>query len=336
MTTRRTTARTATTIEERIAEATRTAIAAIAATAATTATATPTTFGIELEMTGISRKAVSELVYNYLQSKEEIEIYCRDTFKIIDQQGRKWSVDYDGSIHGDSKEQVELVTPILTMEDLPLLKGLIETLKAAGAKSSDKLGCGLHIHVGSHGHTAKSIRNLVNIMAAHEDQLFKAFEVTARDRVGHYCKKVNENFLKKLNEQKPATLDKLADLWYKSQGYDFMRDDKYNGSRYHALNLHALFNPLGYTTIEFRFGQFTEETSMDWTVLEAFIRICLAINDLAKSVKTASFKKQQDDNPAYAFRCWLLRLGFIGEETKAARKFLLKNFSGDKAWRKAA
>ena len=92
MTTRRTTARTATTIEERIAEATRTAIAA---TAATTATATPTTFGIELEMTGISRKTVSELVYNYLQSKEEIEIYCMDTFKIIDQQGRKWSVDYD-------------------------------------------------------------------------------------------------------------------------------------------------------------------------------------------------------------------------------------------------
>ena len=173
-------------------------------------------------------------------------------------------------------------------------------------------------------------------MAAHEDQLFKAFEVTARDRVGHYCKKVNENFLKKLNEQKPDTLDKLANLWYQTQGYDFMRDDKYNGSRYHALNLHALFNPLGYTTIEFRFGQFTEETSMDWTVLEAFIRICLAINDLAKSVKTASFKKQQDDNPAYAFRCWLLRLGFIGDDTKAARKYLLKNFSGDKAWRKAA
>ena len=188
MTTRRTTARTATTIEERIAEATRTAIA----------TATPTTFGIELEMTGISRKKVSKLVYNYLQSKEEIEIYCMDTFKIIDQQGRKWSVDYDGSIHGDSKKQVELVTPILTMEDLPLLKGLIETLKAAGAKSSDKLGCGLHIHVGSQGHNAKTIKNLVNIMAAHEDQLFKAFEVTARDRVGHYCKKVNENFLKKL------------------------------------------------------------------------------------------------------------------------------------------
>ena len=126
----------ATTIEEKIAEATR--------TLGISGKAPTNTFGIELEMTGISRKTVSELLYNYLQSKEEIETYCMDTFKIIDQQGRKWSVDYDGSIHGDAKERVELVTPILTMEDLPLLKGLIETLKAAGAKSSDKLGCGLH------------------------------------------------------------------------------------------------------------------------------------------------------------------------------------------------
>ena len=77
-------------------------------------THTPTTFGIELEMTGISRKTVGKLVYEYLQSQEEMEVYCADAYKIIDQQGRKWSVDYDGSIHGDSKEQVELVTPILT------------------------------------------------------------------------------------------------------------------------------------------------------------------------------------------------------------------------------
>ena len=70
----------ATTIEERIAEATR--------------TATPTTFGIELEMTGISRKRVSELVYNYLQSQEEIENYCMDTFKIIDQKKPAWTGRY--------------------------------------------------------------------------------------------------------------------------------------------------------------------------------------------------------------------------------------------------
>ena len=39
------------------------------------------------------------------------------------------------------------------------------------------------------------------------------------------------------------------------------------------------------------------------------------------------------DNEKYAFRCFLLRLGFIGAEYKAARKILLKNLSGSSAFR---
>ena len=42
---------------------------------------------------------------------------------------------------------------------------------------------------------------------------------------------------------------------------------------------------------------------------------------------------QQTENEKYAFRCWMLRLGFIGEEFKTARDTLLKNVSGDGAWR---
>ena len=35
----------------------------------------------------------------------------------------------------------------------------------------------------------------------------------------------------------------------------------------------------------------------------------------------------------YAFRCFLLRLGFIGDEYKAARRVLLKNLTGNGAWK---
>ena len=35
----------------------------------------------------------------------------------------------------------------------------------------------------------------------------------------------------------------------------------------------------------------------------------------------------------YAFRCFLLRLGFIGSEYKAERKILLKNLSGSSAFK---
>ena len=75
---------------------------------------------------------------------------------------------------------------------------------------------------------------------------------------------------------------------------------------------------------------------MDWTTLEAFIRLCLAMNELAKTIKTASAKKQADWASAYSFRCWLLRLGFIDDDTKAIRKFLLATFEGDSAWRRKA
>ncbi len=40
------------------------------------------------------------------------------------------------------------------------------------------------------------------------------------------------------------------------------------------------------------------------------------------------------DNPKYAMRCFLLSLGFIGDGYKAARKILLKNFSGSSAYAK--
>ena len=173
-------------------------------------------------------------------------------------------------------------------------------------------------------------------MASHEDQLFKAFGVTKPDRTENYCKKVDPSFLDKLNQTKPETIEELADIWYQIQGYNLGREDRYNGSRNHALNLHALFCPYRYNTIEFRYGQWTEQNSMNWTVLEAFIRLCLAMNDLAKNVKTASAKRQADWASAYSFRCWLLRLGFIGTETKDIRKYMLSSFEGDKAWKRAA
>ena len=54
---------------------------------------------------------------------------------------------------------------------------------------------------------------------------------------------------------------------------------------------------------------------------------------MAKTVKTASPKPQQNENPRYAMRTWLLRLGFIGDEFRTARELLTKRLSGDTAFR---
>ena len=67
--------------------------------------------------------------------------------------------------------------------------------------------------------------------------------------------------------------------------------------------------------------------------LKAYIQLCLAMSQLAKMVRTASPKPQQTDNEKYAMRCWMLRLGFIGDEFATAREILLRNMEGNASWR---
>ena len=61
-------------------------------------------------------------------------------------------------------------------------------------------------------HTAKTIRNLVNIMAAHEQQIGRAIRIDA-GRTGQYCRVVDHRFLDRLNREKPTTMRKLEDIW---------------------------------------------------------------------------------------------------------------------------
>ena len=54
---------------------------------------------------------------------------------------------------------------------------------------------------------------------------------------------------------------------------------------------------------------------------------------LSKELKHASSRPVETDNEKYAFRTWLLRMGFIGPEYKPARKILLQNLTGSSAFR---
>ena len=56
---------------------------------------------------------------------------------------------------------------------------------------------------------------------------------------------------------------------------------------------------------------------------------------MARNQKRVTAKEKETDNEKYSFRCFLLRLGFIGDEFKVARKVLLKNFTGSSAFKSA-
>lgn len=179
-------------------------------------------------------------------------------------------------------------------------------------------------------HNARTLTNLANIMAAHEEQIGRAIKIDTY-RTEHYCMTVNPAFLRRLNALKPQTMEELADIWYEGNEFNYGRDQHYNNSRYHMLNLHASFTK---GTIEFRLFQFDEPSvNSEGGQMKTYIQLCLAMSELAKELTYASPVPQQMENEKYAFRCWLLRLGFIGNEFKAARKILLKNVSGDSAWR---
>ena len=70
--------------------------------------------------------------------------------------------------------------------------------------------------------------------------------------------------------------------------------------------------------------------------LKAMIQFSLGLSELAKSIKYASPKKGQRDNEKYGLRCFLLRMGLIGDEFKTAREYFLRNASGNAAFRHAA
>jgi len=295
------------------------------------------TIGVEIEMADITREKACRVIATYFGTENTVtyEGGTYRTWSCRDRQGRRWAITRDSSIKARTdEEKTELGTPILTYDDIETLQEIARRLRKAGAVSDPAHGCGVHIHIGANGHTAQTLRNLTNLMASHESLLVNAINIDSH-RIETYCKAVDKNFLVSVNKAKPDSLDKLADIWYRSQGQDYARSAHYNASRYHMLNMHATFTK---GTVEFRLFQFANPTAerkggIHAGELKAYIQLCLALSQMAKTVKSASFNPQQTDNPKYAMRTWLLRLGFIGEEFATAREHLTKRLAGDTAFR---
>jgi hypothetical protein len=292
-------------------------------------------FGIEIEMTGITRKKAAKVVADHLEGTiEEVHDYYK-TLKITERDGRVWKIMYDGSIKcqkktggqkvsASSEYSVELVSPILTYErDMESLQEMVRKLRKAGAFSEQQNCTGIHIHLDGRDHTPRSIRNFMNIIYSRNDLLYDALQIEQRRM--HYCKKMDESLVQKLNRRKPTTLKQIEDIWY--QGYGDRRERHYHESRYHFLNLHSLFNGCG--TVELRGFNGTLHAGK----IRSYVALSLAMNHQALTQKSASSKKPQVENPKFSMRTWLNRIGFIGDDFKNCREHLCKHLDGSAAWR---
>ena len=296
------------------------------------------TFGVEIEMGKISKKACCELVAKYFMDTYGVPVNMyydgshHSNYVAYDHKGRKWQFMDDGSSSGRlGCISCEMVTPILMYDDIPDLQAIVRILRANGARSGYDYNAGVHIHIGADfdtegGQNATTIRHLVNIIASHEKILNKAIAVTPQ-RHDDWARDVNPSFLRAINEQKPKTKHQLGVLWYGGEGA--MRNaSHYDRSRYHLLNLHAIWDK---GTIEFRCFEF--KRGLHAGELKAWIQLCMAMCNYAKMVTRSSYEPVDMSNEKYAMKNWLINMGFVGDEFKTARKVLTKRLLGDCAYK---
>ena len=72
---------------------------------------------------------------------------------------------------------------------------------------------------------------------------------------------------------------------------------------------------------------------LDADTVQAYTQFIEALCKMSVNQKRVQAREKPVENEKYAFRCYLLRLGFIGDEFKQTRKILLKNFEGSSAFR---
>lgn len=154
------------------------------------------------------------------------------------------------------------------------------------------------------GYEGQSLRNLIHIIYSKQPLIKKAFEL-ATDLV-------SEEVISALNQQPTTTLEHFQKaLEGKScPGIDF---DFNKGA------------------ITFRLGQSGDDPEKVEAATQLLGLVSLNARQLQQN---AVAKVTATDNEKYTFRTWLLRLGMIGEKYKTARRVLLRNLSGNSAFRK--
>ena len=287
-------------------------------------------FGVEVEMTGITREKAARLVAEVLgTTPSHPESNCYHTRTIADQAARKWKIMRDSSItpirNDDTIEpldeyRVEFVTPPLNYSDIELLQNIIRKLRENGAKAHSS--CGIHIHVDGANHTAVSLRRLVNFMTARQDLIYEALQIGARE--SNWCHKLNKTLLDAMKKDKNLTKEKVEEIWYSraNDGYCGGIDHQhYNATRYHGVNLHSFFTK---GTVEFRLFNSTLRAGK----IKAYIQFCLAVSAWAiTSQEKIVFRSMDGYTPEQKVTIMrnilTHRLGLYGDEFKTCRLHLM-------------
>lgn len=168
------------------------------------------------------------------------------------------------------------------------IREICENLKKDKSKVDET--CGLHIHVDARDFNYYDIRKLAFLYQKIEPALFDIVARTRRD--SRFCKPCGPSFIRDLERN---IIPKDNEMALKKNMYGdpnanvaYLRQDKYNASRYNALNLHSwIFRG----TIECRMhhGTILAEKIINWGVLWAGI-LDYSFENSEKTIKALSGK----------------------------------------------
>lgn len=228
--------------------------------------------GVEIEFTGVKRKDVVVALEGLFQSEAE-EHKSKTTedgytyYKIDDNYGGVWSVKRDRSIKpqaylykvsdecADDKftvvdldpadkdyteYMVEVVSPVISFYNLPLLFSVVDVIQSLGGLVNHT--CGIHIHVDG-SPIVEDLVVLFKKFIAEQDKILFDFQVK-ENRLERYCKKYDA--LVPLYDKYSSPDDFLGYLYYDH----YKGDGEMRELRYYALNFYALKQ---HGTVEFRF-----------------------------------------------------------------------------------
>lgn len=238
-------------------------------------------YGIEVEFTGVTRLTVVQALEDFFQAKAvpfegSVNDFPYYYYKINDQEGLTWTVMRDRSIRSEfyswnkpegyegilfqentnhivtedlDEFKVELVSPVLTLDSMPVLFSILNLIKGLGGIVNDTTGIHVHIDVPD---TAFELLDLLKRFSLFQDEATTLFN-TEKQRLENYCKlfplEAVERFITYTPKGVDFTKEDVLGV-YLSQLRQGVTEETPRPERYYALNL---ARALTHKTVEYRF-----------------------------------------------------------------------------------
>lgn len=287
-------------------------------------------FGVEIEITGITRYKAFRIVCSELDLQSTSAHKSDMGYEVRDNDNRLWKVVCDNSIRTERKKDicivsapmeyaVEVVTPVLTYyADIDKLTRIAAALKKAGALVNGTTG--IHVHVGAKRFNSRTLINILNLFAGKQELLYAALVVFPKRM--RYCRKIDNDLISRLNKAQPRTMEQFSEEYYKGFGGKTINQyNRYSRSRYYGLNCHSLCTT---KTLEFRLYN----SALHSDVIRTYILLSIAMvnyalnqNEIAPCSECEVSQKALED--------WLQEIGFIGPEYTTPIKLLKSSIIQD-------